>query len=139
RTASPPAGAGPLRVSVPVAGLPPATDAGLMASEVTYGNTVSVAATVAPGTDAESNTGVVVVTGDVTTEKIAEVPPAGTVTPAGTAATAGLALDRVTSAPPAGAGVPSVTSAVAEAPPATRVGLRLSWSGAGVVTTTSLE
>ena len=36
-------GAGPLKVIVPVAGLPPPTEAGLICSDVTEGSTVSVA------------------------------------------------------------------------------------------------
>ena len=48
-TWAPPAGAGPLRVTVPLAGVPPATLDGLMTSdEMTAGVTVSAAVCVAP-------------------------------------------------------------------------------------------
>jgi hypothetical protein len=56
-------------------------------------------------------------------EKLALVPPAGTVTFAGTAATAGLLLDSATTAPPVGAAELSVTVPTEPLPPVTLVGL----------------
>ena len=48
-TCAPPAGAGPFSVTLPEAGLPPVTLAGLMPSdEITAGSTVSEAPCVAP-------------------------------------------------------------------------------------------
>ena len=79
-------------------------------------------------------TDVDVPTGVVLTVKVAVVPPAGTVTPAGTVAALVLLLDSETSAPPLGAGPVSATVPVEELPPATLVGLRLSEASVGGVT-----
>src|SRR6266851_8662992 len=92
-TTPPPLGAGPLSVTVPVEGFPPATFAGLKVSEDRTGRgcgvTVSVAVCVPPPYDAEMVTEVEVTTGLVVTVNVALVAPAGTVTPlAGTLAAA---------------------------------------------------
>jgi hypothetical protein len=65
--------------------------------------------------------------------KLALVPPAGTVTLAGTTA-AGSLLESVTCAPPAGAGAFSVTVPVEGLPPVTLVGLRASDETIGGIT-----
>src|SRR6266850_1654345 len=70
-------------------------------------------------------TGVDVATALVVKLKLALVPPAETVTLAGTTA-AGLLLESVTCAPPAGAGAFSVTVPVEGLPPVTLAGLRAS-------------
>src|SRR5947209_10320106 len=73
-------------------------------------------------------------TGVVLTVKVAVVPPAGTVTLAGTVAAPVLLLDRLTTAPPLGAGALSVTVPVEELPPVTLDGLRLREESVGGVT-----
>src|SRR5712692_8249658 len=99
-TTAPPLGAGPLSVTVPVEGLPPATFAGLKVSEdrtgIGCGVTVSV--------------------------DVALVAPAGTVTPLAGTLAAALLLDRETRAPPLGAGPFSVTVPVEGLPPVTLAG-----------------
>ena len=65
------------------------------------------------------------VTGVVLTVNVAVVAFAATVTLASTWAAAVLLLDSVTTAPPAGAGALSVTVPMAELPPCTEVGLRV--------------
>ena len=66
--------------------------------------------------------------------KLALVPPAGTVTLAGTVAAAVLLLESVTCAPPAGAGAFSVTVPVEGLPPVTLVGLTVSEETIGGIT-----
>ena len=78
-------------------------------------------------------TGVDVATALVVRLKLALVPPAGTVTLAGTTA-AGLLLESVTCAPPAGAGAFSVTVPVEGLPPVTLVGLTVSDETIGGIT-----
>ena len=70
-------------------------------------------------------TGVEVLTTLVVTGKVAVVVPAATVTLPGTVAAA-LSLKSVTAAPPAGAGPLSPTVPVAEFPPTSASGVRLS-------------
>ena len=70
-------------------------------------------------------TGVAALTARVVTVNVALVAPAATVTLAGTVAAAVLLLASVTTAPPAGAALLSVTVPVAEAPPVTAVGFKL--------------
>src|SRR6266850_2299323 len=131
-TCAPPAGAGPFSVTLPEAGLPPVTLAGLMPSdEITAGSTVSEALCVPPPYEPEIVTTADVATALVVTLKLALVAPLGTVTLAGTVA-AGLLLDSVTCAPPAGAGPFSVTVPVAEAPPVRLAGLTASAEITGV-------
>ena len=73
-------------------------------------------------------------TGLVLTGKVAVVPPAGTVTLAGTLATPGLVLESDTTVPPLGAGALSVAVPVEELPPVTLDGLRVSAESVGGVT-----
>lgn len=130
-TVTPPAGAGPLRVTVPVALLPPQTAVGLMVSDcretlLEDGFTVKVAVRETPPAEAVMVTFVLAETAVVETVKFALVAPAGTVTLLGTEATLGLLLLRFTTNPPEGAAAVSVTVPVALLPPTTLVGFRLS-------------
>ena len=77
-------------------------------------------------------------TGLVLTGKVAVVPPAGTVTLAGTLATPGLVLESDTTVPPLGAGALSVAVPVEELPPVTLDGLRVSAESVGGVSTVKL-
>jgi len=128
-TTTPPAGAGPLRVTVPVAVLPPHTVVGLIVSDwsVTLGAglTVRVAVRETPPAEAVIVTLVALETARVETVKVALVVPAGTVTVLGTVATLGLLLLRFTTNPPDGAGAVRVTVPVLLLPPTTLVGFRL--------------
>jgi hypothetical protein len=128
-TTTPPAGAGPLRVTVPVAVLPPQTEVGLIVSDwsVTLGAglTVRVAVREMPPAEAVIVTLVALETACVETVKFALVAPAGTVTVLGTVATFVLLLLRFTTNPPDGAGAVRVTVPVLLLPPTTLVGFRL--------------
>ena len=128
-TTAPPAGAGPLRVTVPVAVLPPQTEVGLIVSDwsVTLGEglTVRVAVRETPPAEAVIVTLVALETARVETVKFALVAPAGTVTVLGTVATFVLLLLRFTTNPPDGAGAVRVTVPVLLLPPTTLVGFRL--------------
>src|SRR6202158_5694186 len=115
-TCAPPAGAGPLSVTVPVEDCtPPITLVGFSVSEETVGSgggaTVSVADLVAPPKAAEMVTVVGAPTALVFTGNVALVAPAGTATLEGTLA-APLLLESATCAPPAGAGPLSRTAPV---------------------------
>ena len=92
--------------------------------------TPSDAEIVAPPDDAVRVTVTSRVTGVVSTEKVAPVAPATTVTLAGTVADALLEVS-VTTAPPAGAAPASVTVPVAPAPPCTFAGDTLTDESAG--------
>lgn len=129
-TVTPPAGAGALSVTVPVALLPPHTMVGLIVSDcnvtpVEAGLTVSVAVRVTLFADAVMVTFVLLETALVDTVKFALVAPAGTVTELGTLATLALLLLRFTTNPPDGAAAVSVTVPVTLLPPTTLVGFRL--------------
>ncbi len=128
-TTAPPAGAGPLRVTVPVAVLPPQTEVGLIVSDwsVTLGAglTVRVAVRETPPAEAVIVTLVALETACVETVKFALVAPAGTITVLGTVATFVLLLLRFTTNPPDGAGAVRVTVPVLLLPPTTLVGFRL--------------
>src|SRR5437016_2232860 len=130
-TTVPPAGAGPLSVTVPVEDCtPPITLDGFSVNEerVTCGGvTVSEPVLFAPPKDPEMVTVVDATTARVVAVKLALPAPAGTVTLAGTAATPGLLLERETTAPPLGAGPLRVTVPVEDCvPPITLVGLSVS-------------
>src|SRR5437762_3251476 len=130
-TCAPPAGAGPLSVTVPVEDCtPPTTLVGFNVSEETAGGgggiTGSVIDEIGRASGREMVTGVDAATALVLIVKVAVVLPAGTVTLEGTLAAA-LLLESVTCAPPAGASPLSVTVPVDDcAPPVTLVGFNLS-------------
>jgi hypothetical protein len=125
-TTAPPAGAAPLRVTVPSEEAPPATLAGLSVNEEREaGATLIVACCVAPFQEARMTAEAWAATGFVLTVKEALVAPAGTVTLAGTVATAVSLLASVTTEPPAGAGPPKLTVACEGVPPITPGGLRV--------------
>jgi hypothetical protein len=122
---TPPLGAGPLRVTVPVAPLPPATVLGDIETDATESGavTVSVAeppAPVQPATLAMTVAVTLLEPEEVVTLKVADVCPAGTVTDAGTC-TCELLLCRLTVTPPAGAAAVRVTVPVRPAPPVTEL------------------
>ena len=104
-----------LNVTVPVAGLPPATLVGLKVTAERVGPVaapefnVKVALRVVPPYIAEIVAVVVVVTARVATVKLALVAPAVTVTLAGETIAAAVLLASVTSAPPVGAAPVKVT------------------------------
>jgi len=125
-TVWPPVGAAPVRVTVPVLELPPATDVGDKLSALKPGVTVSVACWVSPPTAA-----VIVqlncdVYGWVVTVKVAVVAPDATVTLLGTVTYAVSELDRETDNPPVGAAAVRVTVPVLVFPPTTVEGDKLS-------------
>src|SRR6266550_6007268 len=130
-TCAPPAGAGPLNVTVPVEDCrPPTTLVGFNVSEETVGRgggvTVSEADVLTPPYVAEMVTGVDAATALVLIVKFALLLPAGTVTLEGTLAAA-LLLESITCAPPAGAGPLKVTVPVDDCvPPVTLVGFNVS-------------
>src|SRR6266480_6303575 len=128
-TGAPPAGAGPLSVTVPVEGDPPVTLVGFSVSEERVGracgSTVSEAVLVTPAYDAEMVTGVDAVTALVLTVNVALLAPAAIVTLAGTLA-APVLLESSSCAPPVSAGPLSVTVPVEADPPATLVGFSVS-------------
>jgi len=121
-TTAPPVGAGPFRVTVPVAEVPPSTGFGLKDRAATAsGLTVRGAVAVVPQV-ADRVIDAAVATGTVLTGKMAVVAPAGTVTEAGTVAIAGALLASWTDTPAAPAGAGSVTVPTAAAPPSTLAG-----------------
>src|SRR5437588_240525 len=128
-TCAPPAGAGPLSVTVPVEDCtPPTTLVGFSVSEATVGGvTVSAADLLAPPYDAEMVITVDVATALVLTVNVAVVLSAGTTTLGGMLANA-LLLERLTCVPPAGANPLSVTLPMEGCgpPPVTLVGFNVS-------------
>ena len=133
-TRTPPAGAGPLSVTVPVEVPPPLTVLGLRVSwPIPGGRTDKVALLLDPLQAARIVTEVVAVTGDVVTVNVAEVWPAASVTLAGTVATAELLLVGEQTVPPAGAGPVRVTLALEELPPTTGDGVRVTLAGTGTL------
>lgn len=125
-TVSPPAGAGPLSVTVPVEAVPPTTEVGFTATVVSVGaSTVKVALAVLAPTVAVMIAGVFVPTAVVVALKVAAKFPAVTVTEAGTV-TAALPELSITTVPPVGAAVPIVAVPVEEVPPITVVGFNVS-------------
>jgi len=121
-TVKPAALAGPVSVTVPVAGLPPITELGESAMPASpAGATMRLAVNDVPPCVAVKVTVLPVVTGVVEMVTVAEDAPAGMVTVAGSDAT-GLLDDRLTVNPPAEALPFKVTVPVAESPPATEFG-----------------
>jgi hypothetical protein len=136
-TTTPPAGAAPLRVTVPVTPAPPTTDAGftdtdLSETEAAAGFTVSAAVFETPPLVAVMVTAVTAVTVEVVTLNVAVVAPAATVTLAGTVADA-LLDASVTTRPPAGAADDNVTVPVLAVPPVTDVGFKATVLSTGAV------
>jgi len=128
-TTAPPAGAGPLSVTVPVEGLPPTTLDGVTPNELNStatGVTVRGAVRETPPYTAEIVTVVEPDTGLVVTANVVPVAPAATVTLAGTTVAVVLSLHSDTTAPPVGAGPLSVTVPVEELPPCTLDGFTVS-------------
>lgn len=136
-TTTPPAGAAPLRITVPVTPAPPTTDAGftvtdLSETDAAAGFTVSAAVFETPPLVAVIVTAVTAVTVDVVTVNVAVVAPAATVTEAGTVA-ATLLDASVTTMPPAGAADNKVTVPVLDVPPVTDVGFKATVLSTGAV------
>ncbi|HWD38580.1 MAG TPA: hypothetical protein VG944_07005 [Fimbriimonas sp.] len=121
-TVTPPVGAGPEIVAVPVEVFPPITEVGLTEAPVRVGAVTVSVAVLAPLRFPVIVTEVLVVTGDVLAVKVAVFEPDATVTLAGTVAAAVLLLLRVTTFPPDGAVVLIVTVPVDVEPPLTDVG-----------------
>jgi hypothetical protein len=116
-TTSPPVGAGPVKVTVPVEDVPPTTDVGETVRLVgTGGVIVSTFVTDVPPAVAVMVAAVEVPTGVVETVKFPPTVPAGTVVVAGTVALV-LLDDRVTTNPPAGAGPVRETVPATDWPP----------------------
>jgi len=134
-TTAPPAGAGPLSVTVfAVVDVPPTTDAGDNVTTDGLGaSTVKVPGRLTPPYAAEIVTGVLAATAVVVMVNAGDtVAPPATVTEAGTVAAAGLLLVSVTTAPPAGAGPFSVTVfAVIGVPPKTDAADKVTAAGLG--------
>lgn len=128
-TSAPPAGAGPLKATVPAEADLPFTLAGFNVIELsvgpeTCGVTVSEAVRVSPEYDAEMVTDAEAVTASVDTGKGAVAIPDGTVTLTGTVATAVFPLESETTTPPLGAAPVNITVPVDSDPPFTLVGFR---------------
>jgi hypothetical protein len=122
-TEEPPAGAAPLRVTIPVEVPPPTTVAGLSVTEARLGGSKDrEAVRVTPPLDAESVAVAATTTGLVVTWKVAVVEPAATVTLIG-AVNDPLSSRRATASPPVGAAAVSVTVPVALDPPTTSAGM----------------
>ena len=133
-TVSPPVGAGPSSVTVPVLFVPPVTVAGDKLSPVnTPGLTVNVPFAGLPAMVAVKVTVVTDATGVVAAVNVAVVAPAATVTVEGTVVQA-LSEVSVTVDPPDGAGPFRVTVPVDDVPPVTVVGESVTDDGTGAVT-----
>ena len=121
-TATPPTGAGPLRVTVPVEEFPPLTDVGDSVREERLGGlTVIVVVLVTVRYEAEMVAVPAVDIGDELIWNVAEVAPEPTVTLTGTVA-AVMLLDSEMVAPPAGAGAVRFTVPTDVWPPTMEVG-----------------
>jgi hypothetical protein len=133
-TEVPPVGAGPSRVTVPVAEVPPVTLVGAIVTVVICGGlTVRTAVFATPRLAVTVDVAVAVTT-EVEMVKVAEVWPPATVTGDETVATAVLLLVRLTVIPPVGAGPSSVTVPVDGFPPARDAGLSVSEETDGALT-----
>jgi len=133
-TATPPVGAAPFSVTVPVELLPPTTDVGVLVNVDNVGAfTDNVVVRVTPNVP-ETVTEVFTATGVVLIVKVADRAPAAIVTLAGTCAADVLLLLNVTAAPPVGAAPLSVTVPVELLPPTTEVGDRVTEDKAAAVT-----
>jgi hypothetical protein len=125
-TSAPPAGARPLKVTVPVELFPPTTEVGVLVSEDRVGaltvRVVVLVTTKVPeiATDVLADTGVVVMV------KVALMDPAAISTLAGTCAADVLLLCSVTTAPPVGAARVRVAVPVELAPPIKEGGFSVS-------------
>ena len=103
-TTTPPAGAMPVSLTVPVEGFDPTTEVGFKVIALSVGGvTVRVAEPVVAPPFAEIAAVDTLVTAFVVTVNVADVVPAATVTDAGVVATATLLLASVTTRPPVGA------------------------------------
>ena len=123
-TVAPSDGAGPFKVRVPTACVPPFREVGLNVIELSAAAlTAKLAVLAIVPYVADMVTEVLAATGAVVTLNVAVVAFGAIVTLAGTLAAAVLLLPSVTSAPPAGAGPLSVTVPVDEFPPSTDVGV----------------
>jgi hypothetical protein len=124
-TTTPPVGAAPVRVTVPVLDVPAVTDVGLSVTDDSAGGlTVSTAVLLTPLYVAVIVTDVAVVTALLVAVTVAVVAPAATVIEAGTVAAAVLLVVSVTTVTPFGAAPFRVIVPVLFAPPVTAVGLR---------------
>ena len=122
-TTDPPGPAGPLRVAVPVADVPPTTDVGATTRLVSAGvATVRLAVWLVFPSVPVIVKDIRVETGTVVTVNVTEEAPEGTVTLAGTVAL-GLFDERLTIVPEDAAGPVRVTVPVDEVPPTTKVGV----------------
>jgi hypothetical protein len=134
-TTVPPAGAGALRVTVPVDGVPPLTLEGFRVNELAASvATVSDAVFVIVPFLAVIVTVALDASVDVVIVKVAVLAPAGTVTLAGTCAADVLLLESVTTKPPGGAAPVRVTVPVDDAGPTTEAGFRVRVDSAAGVT-----
>jgi hypothetical protein len=134
-TTVPAAGAGPLRVTVPVDGVPPFTVVGFNVKELTVGAvTVSDAVLETVPSLEVIVTMALDATAEVVIVKLAVVKPAVTVALAGTSAADVLLLDSVTTAPPGGAAPVKVIVPVDEVLPTTDVGFTVAVDNAAAVT-----
>ena len=128
----PPAGAGPLRITMPRDPVPPVTAPGLnVRATIEGGTTVRLAEIfkLAPEL-AETVAVVCAATAVVVAVNEADVLPAGTVTPAGTT-TVGSELESETKTPPPGAVRLTVTVPVDVEPPITVAGMKLTRTTGG--------
>lgn len=138
-TTSPPAGAGAVKVTVPVLVEPSTTEVGLRLRLESVGLVVAPVVTVstddldAPPPVAVMVAELLLVTAPVVIVNVALVAPPVTLTLGGTAATEELLLANVTVCPPEGAAEVRVTVPVDEEPPTTDVGLRLRLESVDVV------
>jgi hypothetical protein len=135
----PPVGAAPSSVTLPVADEPlPTTLAGVSVSEIgTAAVTVRGAVRVTPFKVAETSNVVVFPTGWVVIANVPEIEPDVKITFSGTVAAAAFPLERETVRLEA-AGAVSVTVPVAEAPPGTLCGFRLTDASAAGGSTVSV-